>query len=249
MSGYSEMINFYPNSELVPEALYWMGKSALLLNNPKEAAEYFNEVISKHITSQYGIQSTIELGKIYAASKEYQKEIELYKNVLPKISSSPNAEEVMFLLGIAYLNVDDKENAYKTFNEITQYYDKTLFSDKAKIELGILELNSKRYANAEQLFTEVAENRTDNIGAKAQYYIGVARFKQKKYDSAISAFVRVRTVFGMYDEWYTKSLLKLGESYYKLKDYSNGKKMFRAVLKKHSRDKYGKEARQKLRGK
>lgn len=246
MSGYSEMINFYPNSELVPEALFWMGKSALKLNQKEEAAEYFNEIINKYITSDYGIESIIELGKIYSEKKNFRKEAKLYESVLPKISESPKAEEVFFLQGTAYLNAKDEEKAYKTLNKIINYYDKTLFSDKAKIEIGVLELSKKRAANAETLFSEVATNRSDDIGAKAQYYIGVARFEQKKYNSAIAALVRVRTVFATYDEWYTKSLIKLGDSYARINDKINARKMYKIVIKKHPRDAYGKEAKTKL---
>ncbi|MCF6270111.1 MAG: tetratricopeptide repeat protein [Melioribacteraceae bacterium] len=246
MIGYSEMINFYPNSELVPEALYWMGKSSLQLKKPTEAADYFKEIIDKHIISDYGIEAIVELGKIYSGNKNYLKEIELYKSVLPKIAASPKAEEILFLQGAANINADKKDDAYKSFNEIITYYDKTLFSDKAKIEIGILEIENKRASNSEQLFSEVAENRNDDIGAKAQYYLGVARYEQKKYDGAISALVRVRTVFATYDEWFTKSLLKLGDSYHKLNDKANARKMYKAVIKKHPRNEYGKEARRKL---
>ncbi len=246
MIGYSEMINFYPNSELVPEALYWMGKSSLILKKPDEAVEYFSEIIDKHIISDYGIEAIVELGKIYSGNKDFKKEIELYNSVLPKIVTSPKAEEILFLQGIANINADKKDDAYKSFDEIIKYYDKTLFSDKAKIEIGILEIENNRASNSEQLFSEVAENRRDDIGAKAQYYIGVARYEQKQYDIAISALVRVRTVFATYDEWYTKSLIKLGDSYHKLKDKSNARKMYRAVIKKHPKDEYGKEARSKL---
>ncbi|MCK5455807.1 MAG: tetratricopeptide repeat protein, partial [Melioribacteraceae bacterium] len=246
MSGYSEMINFYPDSELVPEALYWMGKSALILNEPAEAEEYFKEITNKHIFSNYGIEAIVELGKIYSGNKDFIKEIEFYNSVLPKIEASPKAEEVLFLKGIANINANNKDEAYKSFDEIIKYYDKTLFSDKAKIEIGILEIENNRALNSEQLFSEVAENRSDDIGAKAQYYLGVARYDQRKYDVAISALVRVRTVFASYDEWYTKSLLTLGDSYHKLNDKTNARKMYKAVIKNHPRDKYGKEARRKL---
>jgi len=246
ISGYGEMINFYPNSEFIPEALFWMGKSALQFEEQAEAEEYFNEVTNKYILSNYGIEAIVELGKIYSKNNNFEKEIEFYNSVLPKIDSSPKAEEILFLLGNANINAGKKDEAFEAFDTIIQYYNKTLFSDKAKIEIGILEIENKRALNSEQLFSEVAENRTDDIGAKAQYYLGVARYEQKKYDVAISALVRVRTVFASYDEWYTKSLLKLGDSYHKLKDKANARKMYRAVIKNHPRDKYGKEARSKL---
>ena len=247
MNGYGELINFYPNSELVPEALYWMGKSALLLNSKEEAKEYFLEIINKHIISNYGIEATIELGKLYSEEKEFEKEIELYQSVLPKVATSPKAEELIFLKGVAFQKVKNESEAYKAFEEIIKYYDKTLFSDKAKIKIGIMEIENGRSANAEALLNEVAQNRSDDIGAMAQYYVGVARFEQKNYDTAISALVRVRTIFSNYDEWYTKSLLKLGDSYLKLKDKNNAKKLYRTVIKNHPRDRYGKEARKKLR--
>jgi len=246
MNGYSEMINFYPESELVPEALYWMGKSALLLKEKNEASEYFNEIINKYIKSNYGIEAIVELGKIHFDKKDFSSEIALYKKVLPSISKSSKAEEILFLLGVAYANNKDLTNAYKTFDEIVKYYDKTLFSDKAKIEIGILELTNGRFTNSETFFSEVADNRSDDIGAKAQYYLGVSRFEQKKYDSAISALVRVRTVFASYDEWFTKSLIKLGDSYLKINDIVNAKKMYRMVLQKHQYDELGAEAKRKL---
>jgi TolA-binding protein len=246
MIGYSEMINSCPNSELIPEALFWMGKSALLLKETAEATEYFQEVVNKYILSNYGIESIVELGEIYSDKSEFKKEAEFYAEILPKISASPKAEEILFHQGIAYLNDKNETGAYKSFNEIITYYDKTLFSDKAKIEIANLEISNKRFAVAENLFNEVAENRNDDIGAKAQYYLGVARFEQKKYDSAISALVRVRTVFATYDEWYTKSLIKLGDSYVEIKDKSNARKMYKAVIKNHPRDEYGKEAKRKL---
>jgi TolA-binding protein len=47
-------------------------------------------------------------------------------------------------------------------------------------------------------------------------------------------------------EWYTKSLLKLGDCYIKLDDKKNARDMFRAVLKQHKNNDYAKEANEKL---
>ena len=70
--------------------------------------------------------------------------------------------------------------------------------------------------------------------------------EQDKIVDAISAFVRVRSVFSGYDEWYTKSLLKLGDCYTKLNDKAKAKEMYQAVVKRHPQDELGKEARDKI---
>jgi len=58
---------------------------------------------------------------------------------------------------------------------------------------------------------------------------------------------RVRTVFSAYDEWLTKSYLKLGECYTKLNQVDKAKEVYRAVIKKQRGNEYGKEAQTKLR--
>ena len=102
------------------------------------------------------------------------------------------------------------------------------------------------FENSEFLFKDLSESRSDDLGAKAQYYYGVTLFDQEKYTDAISAFVRVRSVFSSYEEWYYKSLMKLGDCYVELNDKKNARDMYRAVIKKHKNDSLGKEANDKL---
>lgn len=246
IDGYNEMINFYPKSNFAPTAMYWVGKSYAMIEDTVQSTEYFSVIVEKHLKSEYGIEAVVELGKIYSAQKEFEKEIQLYADVIPKISESDKAQEILYLKGEAELNINNQADAYNTFSTIIKYYDKTLFSAKSKIELGIMELNGGRFPNAEILFGEVAKNRTDDIGAEAQYYLGYVLYEQSKYEEAISAFVRVRTVYVSYDEWFIKSLLKLGDCYIKINDKKNAREMFRAVVKRHPNDEYGKEAKSKL---
>jgi len=71
--------------------------------------------------------------------------------------------------------------------------------------------------------------------------------KSEQYPEAATAFVRVKTGFPNYDEWLTRSYLKLGDVYIEMKDYNKAQEMFKIVLAKHKGDAYGKEARIKLR--
>jgi TolA-binding protein len=102
------------------------------------------------------------------------------------------------------------------------------------------------YAKAEDLFMTLGETRMDDIGAQAQFLYGVVLFDQDKINDAISAFVRVRSVFSSYGNWYARSLLKLGDCYTKLNDKRNAREMYRAVIKNHPQDELGAEARKKL---
>ena len=127
------------------------------------------------------------------------------------------------------------------------YYASSIFGDKAKLEMGLIELTKKRFENADKLFLDIVTRRTDDIAAKAQYSYGVSLLEQEKTQNAITAFVRVLNVHQMYDEWVAKSYIKLGDAYLKMNDRNKAKEMFRTVISTHRGDEYGKEAQRKLR--
>jgi len=72
--------------------------------------------------------------------------------------------------------------------------------------------------------------------------------EQSKTKDAITAFVRVLNLFSAYEEWVTRSYLRLGECYQKLNDKNKAREMFRTVITRRGSDELGKEAQAKLRG-
>ncbi|MGA7839152.1 MAG: tetratricopeptide repeat protein [Ignavibacteriaceae bacterium] len=245
--SYKDFITKFPESKQIPDAYYWIGKSAENLKQNDEAIFNFNRIFENYPTSEFAGASVIEMGNIYNELKRYDEGIQILDRALDKLSGSQRLPEIEFLKGVTYSNKNDVTNAYDTFNQVLTNYPSSIFADKAKFELGLIELAAKRYENATQYFQDLANKRTDDLGAKAQYYLGEVYFDQDKITDAISAFVRVRTVFPAYDEWLTRAFLRLGDSYLKLKDPRQAKEMYRTVLSKHKGDEFGKEAASKLR--
>jgi len=245
--GYKEFIATYPNSKFVPDAYYWIGKASLNLGHIEDALYNFNIVKEQYIISNVGISAVLEIGKIYDDRKEYEKELAVYNYAIEKLKDNKGIEEVIYNKAKTLISLKRLADAYNELNNLTVYYDGIVFADKAKIELGLLELARDNYDNAKELFKLVGEKRKDDIGAQAQYYYGMALLDEGNIKDAVLAFVRVRSVFSRYDEWYTKALLKLGECYVKLGDKRTARDMYRAVIKRHKNDDYGKEAKRKLR--
>ncbi len=145
-----------------------------------------------------------------------------------------------------FIETEDTASAYKELNELVNKRDGSLFTHKAEIELGILELKRANYESSLYLLKDVVNNRKDDIAAQAQYYIGLNYFEQEKLPEAITELIRVRSLFSLYDEWYTKSLLLLGDCYVKINDKANASEMYKAVLKRHRNNAIAKEAKDKL---
>jgi len=245
--SYKEFTSSYPKSELIADAYYYIGKSAQNLNQFDEAVFNFNKVLESYSGSDLAASSVIEMGNIYNQQKKYDLALNIYEKGSEKLSNSPQIAEILFMRATTYANSGDISNAYQVFDEIVQYYRETVFADRSKYEIGLIEYSAKRYENAIVYFRSLAESRTDELGAKAQYYAGMSLFEQGKTSEAISAFVRVRTVYSYYDEWLSRSTLMLGDCYSKLKDFGKAKQFYRDVISKHRGDEIGKTAQKKLR--
>lgn len=246
VGAYEEFISAYPNSPLVPNAYYWIGKSASNLKRDDVAVKYFNIVIDKYLKSEIGFSAVIELSAIYDIQKNYSEAIRIIDLASAASPTSPRIPEILFIKAGLLVKEGNTADAYSVFDQIITYYDGNIFAAKSKLEVGLLELGKKNYDGAVSLLKELSEKRTDDIGAEAQYYYGAALMEQGNLSDAISAFVRVRSVFAGYDEWYTRSLLKLGDCYVKLNDKQQARDMYRAVLQRHRADEFANEATTKL---
>lgn len=245
--AYKDFTSAYPKSKLVPDAYYWIGKSAQSLGQNDEAIFNFDKVFRNYKDSELAGSSVLEMGNILRANKKYDDAIKIYDVGSNDLKKSPKVPEILFNKGQTYLEMKKFQEAYSVFDDVAMYYPESIFADKSKFELALIEMAAGRYSNADNYLSALSEKRSDDVGAKAQYYYGLSLFEQAKYNDAITALVRVRTVFSRYDEWLTKSYLLLGDCYVKLNDKRNAAEMYRAVIAKHSGTSYGDEALKKLR--
>lgn len=244
---YKNFTSSYPNSKLAPDAYYWIGKSAQNLGQNEEAIVSFDRVISSFKDSELAAAAILEMGLIYRSSKNYDAAIGIYDRGINELKKSPKIPEFQYNKGMTLLEKKNFQDAYTVFEDVVIYSPGTVFGDKSKFELALINIAAKRYANADEYLTALSENRSDELGAKSQYYLGQSLYDQGKYKDAITSLVRVRTVYSRYEEWLMRSYLLLGDCYVKLNDKRNAAEMYRAVVTKYSGTPIGDEALQKLR--
>jgi TolA-binding protein len=195
LNEYKLLVDDYSESELVPTAIYWMGKSTILLNKYEEAKDYFEAVLDYSISTEVGFSAILELGKIYRSQNALQDEIDLYNRVLPQIDNTKRVSEIKFVKAQNYIIQEDLASAYQNLNEIVNLRDGSLFFYKAEIELAILELARSNYESSLYLLKDVTNNREDDIAAQAQYFIGLNYFNQEKMAEAITELKKARALY------------------------------------------------------
>jgi TolA-binding protein len=244
---YKNFTTAYPNSKLAADAFYWVGKSAQNLGQIEDAILNFDKVFYSYKNSELVSASILELGLIYRSSKNYDAAINTYNLGINELKKSAKIPEFLYNKGITLLEKNSFQDAYSVFEEVVLYYPGTVFGDKSKFELALIDIAARRFVIADKYLTALSENRDDDLGAKSQLYLGQSLYDQGKYNEAITSLVRVRTVFSRYEEWLMRSYLLLGDCYVKLNDKRNAAEMYRAVVTKYSGTQIGNEAQQKLR--
>ena len=183
-------------------------------------------------TLSFASASVLEIGNIYRASKNYDGAIKIYDSGIQELKKSSKVPEFQYNKGMTLVEMNKFQEAYAAFEDVVMYSPNTVFADKSKFELALIEIAARRYANADEYLSSLAENRADELGAKSQYYLGQSLYDQAKYKDAITALVRVRTVFSRFEEWLMRSYLLTGDCYVKLNDKRNAAEMYRAVIVK-----------------
>lgn len=244
--SYKEFIAEYPSSSFVSDAYYWIGKCAENLKQNQEALYNFRKVFSDYPKSESAPAAVLEMGNIYNNLAQYDSALAVYDTASTVLKNSKRLVDILFMKGLTLSNMKKLEDAYSVFSQVMQNYPNTIFSTKSKLELGLIELAAQRYDNADNYFQDLAESRTDELGAEGQYYYGVSMMEQNKIDDAIESFIKVRNFFPGYDQWVTSAYLKLGDCYTQKKEIAKAKDVYRDVLAKHRGDQYGTEALKKL---
>ncbi|MFC2102972.1 tetratricopeptide repeat protein [Bacteroidota bacterium] len=245
--SYKEFVERYADSDLTAEAYYWIGKSADNLEQYEDAIFYFNTAFQNFPESDISGSAVLEMGAIFNSLEQYNEAIASYDHAIKKLKDSQSIPEILYMKGLTYIKTDSLQQAYNMFYDVSRYHRETVFADQSKIEMGLIDLAAQRFESADKHFLEIAEKQNDELGAKAQYHYGLSLYEQEKYTDAISAFVRVRTIFSNYDEWLTKSYMALGDCYVKIDDIRKAEEMYRNVISRHKNDAFGKEARERIR--
>jgi TolA-binding protein len=248
VKAYREFSTNYSSSPLVANAYYWIAKSLVNLKKDSDAISNYVMARQKSLKTEIGISSTIELSKLYSTKKQYEESSKVLEECIAANATSNRISELLYMKGENLIAAGKQDDALNTFEQIVSYEEGSLFAVKAKVTMGKIEVQRNNFDKAQNLLKDIGEKRVDDIGAEAQYYYGLSLYNQNNIPEAITAFVRTRSIFAGYDEWYTKSIMKLGDCFAKMNDKKQAKEMYRAVISKHPDDEYTIEAKKKLRG-
>jgi len=96
-------------------------------------------------------------------------------------------------------------------------------------------------------FAKLAEKYAfPDIAAEAQYRIGELWMRENNYTLATVAFLAVQEKYAGYEDWYSLSLLNIGECWEKLDSIEKAMEVYQTLLSLRPEDDFGATAKKRL---
>lgn len=189
------------------ESLKALGDEALTTQEPEKAVTYYKQALSFNPNFS---EAQVNLGKAYAALKEYGLAEEHYLNAITADSSYGRAYNN---LGAVYIDKGDSEKAIFYLNKAMDTYEDTY---KVLLNLGLAYSKLNKYSEAQEAYKQAIS--LNPSGFYAGYQLGICHYKQNQWKQVIELYNPILSdapskdyLLGLYS--------MMAESAFHIKDY------------------------------
>ncbi len=228
ISKLENLIEQFPKSDYVDDALYEIGRAWLMLeNNPKAIATY-QRLLEYKPTGDLARKAALETGMIYFNEKNYDKAIVAYKNVIAKFPGTEEANTALESLESTYIETNDV-SAYLTYKKSIGLGTKTATEDSIMYiaaERQYMNANYPKAINGLKTYLNQFGS-SGRYTTTAQYYLAESYYiSEDKINALLSYQELLKTSGNQYNE---EAALHCAEITFDRKDFASALTYFKLL--------------------
>jgi tetratricopeptide (TPR) repeat protein len=192
---------------LAPEAYANLGESYRQIGRIDKAIESYQTIVDDYPGDGQVPSALTSLGLLYYEQGEYQTSHQYFDQLLS--TASRFAQEAYIGMGNASLAQDQYEVArgeYESALEVNPG------NEAASVGLGKVAFAEQNFEEAQNILAPIADQNTTDIGAEAQFYLGMIQQEQGNYEEAIAEYAKVKVLFEAFDNWVSLAMYNSAES-------------------------------------
>ncbi len=162
LTAYRRLAELYPQHSLYDDALYGIAWSLQKLDQPGEAAGYWDKLRGM-ADSDHADEALFRLGDCALLRGDYPAAEKLYKEFLNSRMHSPLADEVRYWLAITYQKRNNIDAFLRTMQHIGDGDD--TFSDEALYALGAYHAQQRQLDKAKEYYQRILTRHPESEGA------------------------------------------------------------------------------------
>ena len=234
----------YPSSQRQDEALYLLGRTYLTMNDLTQARSSFTEIEKRYPQSPFIVSSKLDLAEHFANSANSGAADSIYAIVWTTFASDTDAaSRAGYERALIARMKGDTAEAISLYRTTADRYAGAEYADQARYQLAAL-YRKTGVSDSARYHLGLLAQRSDKpqFASNALYELGTILLREKRYEEAVVQYERVRQEYAGYEDWYTLSLLALGECYEALKRFDEARDVYEMVMRLRPDDDYGKTA-------
>lgn len=224
----NQYIRITNNEQMLPDAYFNLANAYEQTGQAGQAMEAYETVVNNYFNSEQAAPSLAALGRISYERGNYQASFDYFNRMLEK--GTGYFLEAHIGMGNAQLAMNNTAEARRQFEAAL---DRNGNYAPANVGLGKVALRNGSYSEAKDLLSLVAEANTTEVGAEAQYLLGVIEQRQKRYDQALDAYVNVTVLYQAFGEWVAKALLKSAECHIQLGNRGEARNILNSIVENY----------------
>lgn len=216
------------NQQLLPEAQFSLANAYEQTDQTDKAVETYKLIVETYPNSERAAPSLAAMGRIAYGRGQYQQSFDYFNRL--REEDQRYRLEARIGMGNAQLalgNISEAKTQYEAALNLNANY------DPARVGLGKVAMENKNYAEAKDRLSLVAEANTTEIGAEAQYLLGVIEQEQQHYGQALQAYSNVKVLYKAFDNWVAKAMLRSAESYIQLGNTGEARNTLNAIVENY----------------
>jgi tetratricopeptide (TPR) repeat protein len=245
---FETVVKRYKGTPVVPEALFWMGRTQELSEKPQAAIALYDSVVNYFPKSEILPQAQLSLGNVYYNLENWDSSAHYYKTIVDSASRSPDLlKYAMNNLALTYKQLKLYDAAMELDRKYIERYPDDDDVVNKKIDIAVLYQNLGYYDQSILQLQNLLEMGNASLEAELRYYLGEAYFYRGSYQQAILEFLKVPylvTKRGKVD-WISTSYYMAGQSYEKMSKFDLAMTMYKKIIESKETDAEFKTAAQR----
>lgn len=236
-----QYIRITNNRQLLPEAQFSLANAYEQTGQIDQAIETYKLIVDSYPQSQRAAPSLAALGRLSYNQGNYRQSLEFFNQLSEK--DQGYRLEAYIGMGNAQLamdNIPEAKAQYESALNINGSY------DPARVGLGKVAIENGNYDEARDRLNLVAESNTTEIGAEAQYLLGVVDQEQQQFNQALESYSNVKVLYSAFDDWVSKSMLRSAECYIQLGNRGEARNTLNEIVKNYPGTEEAKKAQRLL---
>lgn len=206
----SDFITRYPDSQLSPDIIFWLGEAYFENKDLLLARKYFERLIRNYPNHESIGEAFLQIGLSYLEEGNFDAALRNFQQA-KAYEKNGDAAKASLLIGDVYLEKSDWEDALKNYEEAASHEGGV--AKTAYVKMAVLYRHNKLLKEAVLAYERALGSQGAELNSEIQFNLAEVLEETGLAQEALEAYLKVSYLYPDDEAWVIKALLRVARIY------------------------------------